>query len=130
MLGYYKKSREEIINIIKKSPITDDGYYFCKDFKDINEKIGEKLDRGYTFSRDQFRNKLCFTLDDINAYLEKKQSKFDINEMQNLDEFLYELLREDIEKYKINDYVEDKSFTLMELIDTSIYMYYNKYKKY
>ena len=50
--------------------------------------------------------------------------------MQNLDKFLYELLREDIEKYKINDYIEDKSFTLMELIDTSIYMYYNKYKKY
>lgn len=129
MIGYYKKSREEIIDIIKKSPITDDGYYFCKEFKDINEKIGEKLDRGYTFTRDQFKNKICFTLDDIGAYLEKKTSKFDIEEMKKLDDYIYRLLREDIEKYKINDYIENNSFTLMELIDTSIFMYYNKYNK-
>lgn len=129
MIGYYKKSREEIIDIIKKSPITDDGYYFCKEFKDINEKIGEKLDKGYTFTRDQFKNKICFTLDDIGAYLEKKTSKFDIEEMKKLDDYIYRLLREDIEKYKINDYIENNSFTLMELIDTSIFMYYNKYNK-
>lgn len=129
MIGYYKKSREEIAKIIQESPITDDGYYFCKKFRSINEQIGEKLDKDYYFKREMFKNKICFTLDDIDAYLTKNKSKFNIDDMKKLDDFLYNLLIKDIETYGFEDKVENNSFTLKELIDCSIFMFYNKYNK-
>ena len=32
-----------------------------------------------------FKNKICFTLDDIDAYLTKNKSKFNIDDMKRLD---------------------------------------------
>lgn len=128
MLGYYKNTRKEIVETIKKSPITDDGYYFCKKFKILNELIGDKLDEKYFFPREYFKNKICFTLDDIGAYLEKKKSKYDIVEMKKLDDYIYSTLKNDIENYEFNERIENNSFTLGELIDTAIFMYYNKNK--
>ena len=129
MIGSYKKTREEIAKIIKKSPITDDGYYVCKEFRNLNIKIGEHVDRNYIFEREYFKNKICFTENDIDAYLTKQDNKFNINEMQNLDEFLYDILKKDIDIFEIDDMIENGAFTLMELIDTSIFIYYNKFYK-
>ena len=60
MLGCYKKTREDIVSIIKKSPKTQDGYYICKKFIDLNKKIGEHKDAGYIYNRDKYANKICF----------------------------------------------------------------------
>ena len=82
MLGYYKKAREDIVKLIRNSPVTKDGYYYCKEFKDINLKTGDILDKKYIYSRDMFTNKICFTNADVEAYLETDFNSYDIYSMK------------------------------------------------
>ena len=58
MKGYYKYSRSDIVNKIKKCPKTKDGYYVCKKFMQWNKMIGEKLEKNFLFSREYFKNKI------------------------------------------------------------------------
>jgi hypothetical protein len=60
MLGCYKKHREDIVKIIKKSPKTEDGYYICKNFINLNKALGEIKDEGYIYNRSYYENKICF----------------------------------------------------------------------
>lgn len=126
MLGYFKKSREDIVRAIKRCPVTEDGHYFCKTFRTMNEDPGEKSDKGYTFSRSYFRNKVCFTPVEIEIYLERDPSYFDIKKMQMKDNFLYDIIKHDLNK-KLNRKIRHTQYTLGDLIDSAIFYFNYKY---
>lgn len=128
MIGYYKKSREDIVKIIKKSPVTQDGYYVCKNFRYLNNSKGDILDKKYKYSREYFENKICFNQADIEIYLETGPNNYDIIRMKQLDDFLLNIINEDVEAHNdINEVIKGYQFTLNELIDTSIYLFNCKY---
>ena len=126
MLGCYKKKREDIVNIIRKSPKTKDGYYICKNFMKMNEQIGEYKDSGYIFDRYNYKNKVCFSEDDIKSYLEKDSKNFDIDKMKTKDDFIYEIIAKDLD-LDINEKIPNEDFTLGELIDCTMFYFFNKY---
>lgn len=126
MLGYYKKSREDIAKLIRESPVTEDGYYYCKEFKDINTKIGDILDKKYIYSRDMFANKICFTNADIEAYLETDFDSYDIYSMKRKDDYLYEVISKDIDMYDLKDTIDSYGNTFEDVIDTCIFIINNK----
>lgn len=128
MLGCFKKTRKEIVKIIQKSPITEDGYYVCKKFKELNSSIGEKLDKKYKYSRDYFENKICFSQADIEIYLETNTIDYDIEKMKQRDNYIYNIIKDDIKLVdNLNENIPGYPFTLGELIDTSIFIFYCKY---
>ena len=53
MLGYYKYSREFIVNKIKKCQLTKDGHFYCPDFPKWNSAQGNYLEKNYTFTREE-----------------------------------------------------------------------------
>jgi hypothetical protein len=123
MLGYYDKSRSEIVKMIKKCPTTEDGYYYCQRFPKINEKPGEESDKGYTFDRNYFKNKICFNLAELEVYLERGPSYFNIDKMKTKDDFLYGIIKPDLTK-RLNKKIRNTQYTLGELIDSAIF-YFN-----
>ena len=123
MLGCYKKTREEIANIIKNSPTTEDGIYFCKKFPMLNNKLGIKKEKGYIFDREEFKNKICFNNADIEAYLEREKSNYDIEKMKRKDIFLYNIIKDDID-CKLHKTIPNTRYTLSDLIDSSLF-YFN-----
>ena len=127
MLGCYKMTREEIVKRLQKSKITTDGYYVCKEFRNMNKALGDKLDKKYKYSRDYFENKICFNQSDIELYLETNTSSGDIERMRQRDDYIYNIIKDDVELYDLNDYIDGGNFTLDELIDTAIYFYNCKY---
>lgn len=128
MLGCFKKTRKEIVKIIQKSPITEDGYYVCKQFKELNSSIGEKLDKKYKYSRDYFENKICFNQADIEIYLETNTINYDIEKMKQRDNYIYNIIKDDMKLVNnLNENIPGYPFTLGELIDTSIFIFYCKY---
>lgn len=127
MLGCYKMTREEIIKRLQKSKITTDGYYVCKEFRNMNKALGDKLDKKYKYSRDYFENKICFSQSDIELYLETNTKSGDIDRMRQRDNYIYNIIKDDVELYDLDDYIDGGNFTLNELIDTAIYFYNCKY---
>ena len=127
MLGCYKMTREEIVKRLQKSKVTTDGYYVCKEFRNMNKALGDKLDKKYKYSRDYFENKICFNQSDIEIYLETNTNIYDIDRMKQRDDYIYYIIRDDVELYDLNDYIDGGNFTLDELIDTAIYFYNCKY---
>lgn len=127
MLGCYKMTREEIVKRLQKSKVTTDGYYVCKEFRNMNKALGDKLDKKYKYSRDYFENKICFNQSDIEIYLETNTNFYDIDRMKRRDDYIYNIIRDDVELYDLNDYIDGGHFTLDELIDTAIYFYNCKY---
>ena len=127
MLGCYKMTREEIIKRLQKSKITTDGYYVCKEFRNMNKTLGDKLDKKYKYSRDYFENKICFSQSDIELYLETNTKSGDIDRMRQRDNYIYNIIKDDVELYDLDDYIDGGNFTLNELIDTAIYFYNCKY---
>ena len=127
MLGCYKKTREDIVSIIKKSPQTADGYYICKKFIDINKQVGEYKDSGYIYDRDKYANKICFNETEIESYLEKKKkNSFDIDWMKERDDFIYKTIFRDLD-LDIGSKIPNEEFTLGELIDCTIFFFNNKH---
>ena len=127
MLGCYKMTREEIVKRLQKSKVTTDGYYVCKEFRNMNKALGDKLDKKYKYSRDYFENKICFNQSDIEIYLETNTNFYDIDRMKQRDDYIYNIIRDAVELYDLNDYIDGGHFTLDELIDTAIYFYNCKY---
>lgn len=127
MLGCYKMTREEIVKRLQKSKITTDGYYVCKEFRNMNKALGDKLDKKYKYSRDYFENKICFSQSDIELYLEANTKSGDIDRMRQRDNYIYNIIKDDVELYDLDDYIDGGNFTLNELIDTAIYFYNCKY---
>ena len=128
MLGRYKKTREDIVKLIKKCQITEDGYYVCKNFPKLNSALGDKKDKKYTYDRYYFENKICFNQSDIEIYLEVNQNYYDIDRMRKRDNYIYNIIKNDLEIiddiYKI---LPGYPFNLAEVIDTSIFIFYSKY---
>ena len=127
MLGCYNMTREEIVKRLQKSKITTDGYYVCKEFRNMNKALGDKLDKKYKYSRDYFENKICFSQSDIELYLEANTKSGDIDRMRQRDNYIYNIIKDDVELYDLDDYIDGGNFTLNELIDTAIYFYNCKY---
>ena len=126
MLGCYKKTREDIVSIIKKSPKTKHGYYICKKFIDLNKKIGEHKDAGYIYNREKYANKICFNETEIESYLEKKKTDFDIDWMKERDDFIHRVIFKDLD-LDINEKMPNEEFTLGELIDCTIFFFNSKH---
>lgn len=126
MLGCYDKSREDIIKIIKKCPMTEDGYYFCRIFPSLNKLPGEHLDKGYTFDRYLFENKICFNTAELEVYTEKDPSYYNIEKMKARDNFLYEIVKPDLKK-KLNRKMKNSHYTLGDLIDSAIFYFNYRY---
>lgn len=127
MLGYYKLTREKIVNIIRKSPITKDGYYFCKEFRDINTKTGDFLEKNeYIYCREMFENKVCFTNADIETYLEKDVDCCDIYAMKKKDDYLYDVIKDDVDILNLHDKIDEYGNTFEDVIDTCIFIINNK----
>ena len=128
MLGCFKKTREDIVKLIKKCQMTEDGYYVCKNFPELNLAIGDKKDKKYIYDRYYFENKICFNQSDIEIYLETNQNYYDIDNMKKRDNYVYNIIKKDLE---INDDIYEilpgYTFNLAELIDTSIFVYNSKY---
>ena len=76
----------------------------------------------YIIFLEYFNNKICFSEEDIGAYLAKKKVDFDIEKMNKLDNAVYEVLK-DVRYLELNDKIENTEFNLEELIDTTIYIY-------
>lgn len=126
MLGYYNKSREDIIKIIKRCPTTEDGFYYCKKFPHLNETPGEKSDKGYTFDRSYFKNKICFNKAELEVYTQKGPSYFNIEKMKEKDDFLYNIIKPSLNK-KLNKKMKNSHYTLSDLIDSAIFYFDYKY---
>lgn len=133
MLGYYKYSRKQIVKMIKKSPRTNDGYYYMPNFSFYNNKKGTingENDRIYNYKRDLFNNMICFNNDDIECYIAPKDENnnynYDIKKMNDINERLKNVIGE-FKNLNLNDIIENKKYNLNELIDTSIFVFNNKY---
>lgn len=129
MIGYYKYPRSKIAEKIRKSQRTSDGFYFFPRFDILNNQTGQidgENDKIYYFPREYFNNKICFSEEDIGAYLAKKKVDFDIEKMNKLDNAVYEVLK-DVRYLELNDKIENTEFNLDELIDTTIYIYKIKF---
>lgn len=126
MIGYYKKTRKDIAKLIRKSPVTQDGYHVCKSFPYWNNTIGNKKDNQYYFDRSYFEHKLCFNQADIENYLEEDKSNYDINRMKSRDEFVYDIIK-DMMDYKLKKKIPKQQYSLSELIDSAIFYFNYKY---
>lgn len=129
MLGYYKYSRKQLVEMILKSPKTTDGFYYMHNFPALNlmrGKIDGERDSKFFFNREYFKNKLCFNQYDINCYLQTTNSNYDIKRMQMIDDKVKDIINEFLE-LNLNDKIDKCDYTLNELIDTSIYLLSNKY---
>lgn len=120
-------SRKELIEIIKKSPITNDGYYFCPRFKIIINQEGKIDDGKYFYDRSYFKNYMCFNKEDLDFFTAKKKTKKDIELLMFIQNKLNEVLK-GYEFLHLKDKIPNEDYTLEELIDTTIYVI--KYKQH
>lgn len=118
-------SRKELVDIIKKSPKTNDGYHFCPRFKLIVLQTGNKKDNDYYYDRTLFKDFCCFNDDDISMFISKKKKATDIDLLNVIQTKLNEVIK-GYEFLNITDYLPKEQYTLEELIDTTIYI--TKYK--
>ena len=125
MIGYYKFKREDIIKKIRESPKTGDGYYFCKEFNEMNTKPGDdNLDKNFYYNRELFKGKVVFSEDDIEIYMAQTKKRT-IDYMEKIDKKLRETIGELI-CYGLFDKIPDYEFNLSELIDTTIFLWKNR----
>lgn len=129
MLGRYAFQRDDIIESIEKSEVTPDGYYFCPNFKYDNCKVGKFQDKGYKFNRELFKDKICFTREDLEAYsaeFDESTDYFNISDMYRRDNFVNEIISP-YKTFTLNEPLPDVMFTLSELIDNAIFKFNQKY---
>lgn len=122
----YKFDRETIVKKIKESPVTNDGYYFCKEFPRLNKLKGNKKDKNYIFDREYFKYKMVFTNAEIETYLDDIGDINNIDKIQKKDIFVYNIIK-DYTKNKLHTKIPKTLFTLSELIDATIYYFNYKY---
>ena len=129
MLGYYKYTREKIVEIIRKSPKTNDGFYYVKQFPELNNTIGKidgEKNSAYYYPREIFNKKLLFNEFEIESYLSKKNNNLDTERMEFMDKQIYNIIVDFID-YDLDQKLPGCLFNLNELIDTSIYFINMKY---
>lgn len=126
MLDSYKYSREELLNKILKSPVTTDGYYLCKNFRRWNNAHGNQTDKGYTFNRRYFCDKICFSPIELEVFMDKTPSNYDIQKMRQRDLYLKKIVKDDIKK-KLYEKINGYNYTLNDLIDNTLYYFNYKF---
>lgn len=128
MIGCYLLTREQIATVIRYSPVTNDGFFFCRHFPKLNSLVSpsKQKETGYSFDRSYFKDKFCFSNAEIEIYLEKGKSFFNIGNMVRKDDFLKNVVG-DLISYSLNDKIKNKEYTLNELIDTTLFYYNVKY---
>ena len=95
MLGYYKYSRNEIAKIIRKSPKTKDGFYFVKNFPEMNNKafkLDGENDKKYYYKRSCFENKYIFDNFELKCYLSEKEQNLDVDRMMKCDNQIADII--------------------------------------
>lgn len=120
-------SRKELVEMIRNSPKTHDGYFYFPRFRNLVMQQGKTKDNSYFFDRCIFQDKMCFSEDDIRAFLSKRRIKFDIQLSLYIDSKLKEVLN-GIEFLALKDNLCGKDYTLEELIDTTLYITKYKYQ--
>lgn len=120
-------SRKELVDLIKKSPRTKDGYYFFPRFKILMQTEGKIRDSGYYYDRYLFKDKICFDETDIKLFLSKKKIKVDFDLRKLVDDKVNQIL-EGLEYLELHDKIPGNDYTLEELIDSCIYITYYKNK--
>lgn len=119
-------SRQELVTLIKKSQKTHDNYYYFPRFKELALIQGGVRDTDYFYDRRIFCDKTCFSEPDIKAFLSTKSMKYDTELSRFIDNKLIDALN-GYEYLQVNDKIPNRSYTLGELIDTSIYFIKYKY---
>lgn len=125
MIGYYKYPRKDIVKMIKSSPKTYDDLYYMKDFPLYNNKISNLIgerDTKYFYTREYFKNKVCFNEEEIDLYTATTEKKYDIKKMVKRDEKINETINE-LSEYNLYDKIDGADYNLAELIDTTIYIF-------
>lgn len=119
-------SRQELVNLIKAAPRTHDKYYFFPRFKDLLLLQGTIRDVDFIYDRKVFENKICFSDQDIRAFLATRSVKYDTELSRFIDSKIEDALK-DLLKLSLDDIVPEKTYSLGELIDTTIYFIKYKY---
>ena len=125
MIGYYKYPRKYIVDIIKSSPKTYDGFYYVKDFPLINEKrskLDGERDTKYFYSREYFKDKLCFDDNEIELYVTTTKKEYDMDKMRRRDEKIKSVVN-DLLDNELYEKIVNQDYNLAELIDTTIYIF-------
>ena len=126
MIRSNQLSRIELVDLIRKSPKTHDGYYFFPRFPTLLMSKGNIKDNGYHYDRSIFKDKMAFTEEEIRVFLAKRSIKFDFMLMRLVDSKLKEAIK-GYEFLCLKDIVLNKEYSLEELIDTTIYLIKYKY---
>ena len=119
-------TRKELVELIKKSPQTTDGYYFCPRFKALVMLEGPNQDGQYQYDRYLFRRKMCFTNDDIKVFLSERELPIDEDLITITDAKMEDALN-GLEMLKLSDKVPNGDYNLDELIDTAMFIIREKY---
>lgn len=119
-------SREELVALIRMAPKTKDGYFFYPKFPYLLLITGNVMDKGYGFDRREFSEKICFSEEDIKAFLSKNKGKYDIILSRFIDTKIQDVLKNCL-VLDLKDKIPNQAFTLSELIDTTIHLVKCKY---
>lgn len=119
-------SRKELVDLIKRSPRTKDGYYFFPRFRALILLEGDIRDTGYFYDRLMFKDKMCFDENDIRMLIAKKKVSVDIDLIRMIDTKIQSTLK-GLEFLYIKDKIPGGDYTLEELIDSTIYFVKYKY---
>lgn len=121
----YKYTRNEIVNMILKSPQTKNGIYW-------NKEIGKKLrkkgklkkinDEGYLLERSFFYEKNFYTKKDIYYLITQNSEKIFLDDWIKLN-IEFNNKNKDLLNKKLNDYVE--GLKVEEVID--VFLFYIEY---
>lgn len=119
-------SRKELIDLVLKSPQTEDGIYFCPRFRSLVLMDGPIGDGDYYYDRFIFKDKICFTDDDIKVFLAHQDMNIDIDFIKIVDDKMLNALN-GIDTLYLDDKVPNTDYTLSELIDTCMFICEEKY---
>lgn len=121
----YKYSRNEIVEIIIKSPQTKGGVFWNYEIHRLmREKTyeGGYSDEEYFVKRSEFANKLFYVYKDIQYLLAKGPEYLFLDNWKRMNQrFLLD--NEDLIGYELNDYVD--GLLVSNIID--LYLYYLEY---
>ena len=120
-------SREDLINLIKKSPRTPDGFYYFPKFTQMAKIPGEIIDKNFYYSRDLFYNKKVFSNEDIQMFLSKEKSNYDLDLFIFIKNKINDIIGNCYEYCELKDKIPSMNYTLGELIDCALFVLMKKF---
>lgn len=119
-------SRKELTDLILNSPQTTDGIYFCPRFRVLVLMNGPIADKDYFYDRYLFKDKICFSSEDIKTFLSTTDLGIDTDLIKIMDDKIGTALN-GLESIHLKDRVPKTTYTLEELIDTCVFLVKEKY---